>query len=82
MQILESTHTIPDDVRKATIFVSEFFTTNGYRNWEYLDLASRNLVKDANRPNLGLATTKQLLEELEARAIMGGYAEYRPCQPR
>lgn len=28
-------------------------------------------------PTLGLATTAQLLDELKARAEVGGYAEYR-----
>lgn len=28
-------------------------------------------------PQLGLATTAQLLEELTARAVVGGYAGYR-----
>ena len=29
------------------------------------------------QPNLGLATTRQLLEELQARAEVHGYADYR-----
>lgn len=33
-------------------------------------------------PNLGLATTQELLEELMARARVGGYDQYRTVDPQ
>lgn len=35
------------------------------------------VIHDKAEPNLGLATTAQLLNELRARAEIGGYANYR-----
>lgn len=33
-----------------------------------------------SQPNLGLATTAQLIDELAARARTGGYADYRTVE--
>lgn len=34
-------------------------------------------MADEEKANLGLATTAELLAELQARAEVGGYADYR-----
>lgn len=54
---------------------------------ELADMLARNVAPTMNvamgyapqpaRANLGLASTKELLRELEARADVGGYGDYR-----
>jgi hypothetical protein len=38
--------------------------------------------QEKKQPNLGLATTQELLEELMARARVGGYDQYRTVDPQ
>lgn len=44
---------------------------------EHVEATDRRVDEVAEGPRLGLATTGGLLEELQARALVGGYASYR-----